>query len=100
MISNLGSLGSYRPKAGLCRCNCHLFLNCENCDLSAAGNWRGVWASLVLACLVSQQDVYQGMCKIITNVEKQNKKRDQNKYCQRYFGVMRRQDGMRWALYS
>ena len=71
MISNLASLGSYRPKAGLCRRNCHLFLNCENCDLSAAGNWRGVWASLVLACLASQQDVYQGMCKTIKNVEKQ-----------------------------
>jgi len=32
--------------------------------------------------------------------DKQNKKRNQNKSCQRYFGVMRRQDGMRWALYS
>ena len=78
MISNLASLGSYRPKAGLCRRNCHLFLNCENCDLSAAGNWRGVWASLVLACLASQQDVYQGMCKTIKNVEKQKTNKIKN----------------------
>ena len=78
MISNLASLGSYRPKAGLCRRNCHLFLNCENCDLSAAGNWRGVWASLVLACLVSQQDVNQGMCKTINNVEKQKTNKIKN----------------------
>lgn len=78
VISNLASLGSYRPKAGLCRRNCHLFLNCENCDLSAAGNWRGVWASLVLACLVSQQDVNQGMCKTIKNVEKQKTNKIKN----------------------
>ena len=76
MISNLASLGSYRPKAVLCRCNCHLFLNCENCDLAAAGNWGGVWASLVLACLVNQQDVNQGMYKTIKMKQwkdKQNK---------------------------
>ena len=78
MISNLASLGSYRPKAGLCRRNCHLFLNCENCDLSAAGNWGGVWASLVLACLASQQDVYQGMCKTIKNVKKQKTNKIKN----------------------